>query len=76
MPVSDSEIHFYTACRILNWVQVDRPAMANRKGERKKRELVNLLDGVGYAVMPASGNATERNLPQISQPGTVKSFTR
>lgn len=41
--------------------------MANRKGERRERELVNLFDGVGFAVMraPASGSATERDLPDV-----------
>lgn len=41
--------------------------MANRKGERRERELVNLLDEQGFAVMraPASGSATERELPDV-----------
>ena len=41
--------------------------MANKKGERRERELVNLLDEIGFAVMraPASGSATERELPDI-----------
>ena len=41
--------------------------MANRKGERRERELVNRLDEVGFAVMraPASGSATERDLPDV-----------
>ncbi|WP_248908005.1 Holliday junction resolvase Hjc [Halocatena marina] len=41
--------------------------MANRKGERRERELVNLLDERGFAVMraPASGSATERELPDV-----------
>lgn len=41
--------------------------MANRKGERRERKLVNLLDGVGFAVMraPASGSATDRDLPDV-----------
>lgn len=41
--------------------------MANRKGERRERELVNLLDENGFAVMraPASGSATERELPDV-----------
>ena len=40
---------------------------ANRKGDRRERELVNLLDGAGFAVMraPASGSATERDLPDV-----------
>ena len=42
-------------------------AMANRKGERRERELVNRLDDAGFAVMraPASGSATERDLPDV-----------
>jgi Holliday junction resolvase len=41
--------------------------MANRKGERRERELVNRLDAVGFAVMraPASGSATDRELPDV-----------
>jgi Holliday junction resolvase len=41
--------------------------MTNRKGERRERELVNRLDGAGFAVMraPASGSATERDLPDV-----------
>lgn len=41
--------------------------MANRKGERRERQLVNLLDEVGFAVMraPASGSATDRELPDV-----------
>ena len=41
--------------------------MANRKGERRERELVNRLDNAGFAVMraPASGSATERELPDV-----------
>jgi Holliday junction resolvase len=41
--------------------------MANRKGERRERQLVNLLDEVGFAVMraPASGSATDRDLPDV-----------
>ncbi|WP_302083414.1 Holliday junction resolvase Hjc [Salinibaculum rarum] len=40
---------------------------SNTKGDRRERELVNLLDGDGFAVMraPASGSATERELPDI-----------
>ena len=40
---------------------------ANRKGDRRERELVNLLDEAGFAVMraPASGSATERDLPDV-----------
>lgn len=39
----------------------------NRKGTRRERELTNLLDGAGFAVMraPASGSATERELPDV-----------
>ena len=41
--------------------------MANRKGERRERELVNRLDAEGFAVMraPASGSATDRELPDV-----------
>lgn len=41
--------------------------MANRKGDRRERELVNLLDDAGFAVMraPASGSATDRDLPDV-----------
>lgn len=41
--------------------------MANRKGERRERELVNQLDAVGFAVLraPASGSATDRDLPDV-----------
>lgn len=40
---------------------------ANRKGDRRERELVNMLDESGFAVMraPASGSATERELPDV-----------
>lgn len=40
---------------------------ANRKGDRRERELVNALDSAGFAVMraPASGSATERELPDV-----------
>ncbi|MFB6111657.1 MAG: Holliday junction resolvase Hjc [Halobacteriaceae archaeon] len=40
---------------------------ANRKGDRRERELVNRLDEAGFAVMraPASGSATERDLPDV-----------
>jgi len=39
----------------------------NRKGDRRERELVNALDELGFAVMraPASGSATERELPDV-----------
>jgi len=41
--------------------------MSNAKGDRRERELVNALDGAGFAVMraPASGSATERELPDV-----------
>lgn len=41
--------------------------MANRKGERRERKLVNLLGDVGFAVMraPASGRVTERYLSDV-----------
>ncbi|AKH98533.1 Holliday junction resolvase Hjc [Halanaeroarchaeum sulfurireducens] len=40
---------------------------SNRKGDRRERELVNELDDHGFAVMraPASGSATERELPDV-----------
>lgn len=40
---------------------------SNAKGNRRERELVNKLDESGYAVMraPASGSATERELPDV-----------
>jgi Holliday junction resolvase len=40
---------------------------ANEKGDRRERELVNLLDEAGFAVMraPASGSATTRELPDV-----------
>ena len=40
---------------------------ANRKGDRRERELVNRLDEAGFAVMraPASGSATARDLPDV-----------
>ena len=39
----------------------------NNKGDRRERELVNLLDDSGFAVMraPASGSATDRDLPDV-----------
>jgi Holliday junction resolvase len=41
--------------------------MSNAKGDRRERELVNELDESGFAVMraPASGSATERELPDV-----------
>ncbi|MFT4890052.1 MAG: Holliday junction resolvase [Halobacteriales archaeon] len=43
------------------------PGMSNAKGDRRERELVNALDAAGFAVMraPASGSATERELPDV-----------
>ena len=40
---------------------------ANQKGDRRERELVNLLDDAGFAVMraPSSGSATTRELPDV-----------
>jgi Holliday junction resolvase len=40
---------------------------SNEKGNRRERELVNRLDAQGFAVMraPASGSATERELPDV-----------
>jgi Holliday junction resolvase len=42
-------------------------ANSNAKGDRRERELVNALDDRGFAVMraPASGSATERDLPDV-----------
>ncbi|MEF8867675.1 MAG: Holliday junction resolvase Hjc [Haloarculaceae archaeon] len=42
-------------------------ANSNSKGDRRERELVNLLDDRGFAVMraPSSGSATERELPDV-----------
>jgi Holliday junction resolvase len=39
----------------------------SKKGDRRERELVNLFDEAGFAVMraPASGSATERELPDV-----------
>jgi Holliday junction resolvase len=39
----------------------------NPKGDRRERELVNELDEAGFAVMraPASGSATDRELPDV-----------
>lgn len=41
--------------------------MANQKGDRRERELVNRLDENGFAVMraPASGSSTDRDLPDV-----------
>ena len=40
---------------------------SNAKGNRRERQLVNALDERGFAVMraPASGSATERELPDV-----------
>lgn len=40
---------------------------SNRKGSQSERALVNLLDAGGFATMraPASGAATERELPDV-----------
>lgn len=40
---------------------------SNKKGDRRERELVNWLDEHGWAVIraPASGSATERELPDV-----------
>lgn len=40
---------------------------SNAKGDRRERQLVNKLDTSGFAVMraPASGSATERELPDV-----------
>lgn len=42
-------------------------ANPNAKGDRRERELVTKLDEAGFAVMraPASGSATERELPDV-----------
>lgn len=40
---------------------------SSKKGDRRERELVNMLDESGFAVMraPASGAATDRELPDV-----------
>lgn len=40
---------------------------SNKKGDRREREIINFLDGNGWAVIraPASGSATERELPDV-----------
>ena len=40
---------------------------SNTKGDRNERELINFLDSDGWTVLraPASGSATERELPDI-----------
>lgn len=40
---------------------------SNAKGDRRERSLVNLMDENGWAVMraPASGSATNRELPDV-----------
>lgn len=49
--------------------------MSNAKGDRRERELVNKFDEAGFAVMraPASGSATERDLPDVLA-GNSESF--
>jgi len=51
---------------------------ANRKGDRRERELVNALDGAGFAVMraPASGAATESGNSRTCSPATARRSTR
>lgn len=41
--------------------------MANTKGDRRERELVNTLDAEGFAVVrsPASGSGTDRPQPDL-----------
>lgn len=41
--------------------------MSSEKGDRRERELVNLLDEKGFAVMraPSSGAGTTRELPDV-----------
>lgn len=41
--------------------------MSSRKGDRLERELVNMLDDVGFGVLraPSSGSATKRELPDV-----------
>lgn len=41
--------------------------MSQAKGDRRERELVNLLDEAGFAVIraPASGSATAREQPDV-----------
>lgn len=50
--------------------------MSNSKGDRRERELVNLLDDAGFAVMraPASGSATERELPDVLAGNTERFY--
>lgn len=47
----------------------------NRKGDNRERELVNMLDEDGFAVMraPASGAATDRELPDVLA-GNARTF--
>lgn len=42
-------------------------SFSNAKGDRVERQLVNVLDSHGFAVMraPASGSATDRELPDV-----------
>lgn len=62
-----SNLHFQPAWRVFTLTDCAQIHMANRKGERRERELVNLLDETGFAVMraPASGSATDRELPDV-----------
>jgi Holliday junction resolvase len=57
----------FTKLKVYTWGYTTGKGMANRKGERRERELVNRLDDAGFAVMraPASGSATERDLPDV-----------
>lgn len=47
----------------------------SQKGDRRERELVNILDKNGFAVLraPASGGSTKRHLPDILA-GNAKDF--
>lgn len=47
----------------------------HKKGSRRERELVNSLDGEGFAVMraPASGSSTDREQPDV-QAGNLKAI--
>lgn len=50
--------------------------MSHSKGDRRERELVNLLDDDGFAVMraPASGAATKRELPDVLAGNSVNFY--
>jgi len=62
-------LQFHRAAVPFMRVRLHLPSMSNSnaKGDRRERELVNELDGAGFAVMraPASGSATERELPDV-----------